>query len=88
MYICWHICIYANIHAYVPAYIHAYIAYMHICWDICIYPHMTSGPFCMTFVPFVNLALVYFWGCYFDNDKWEPAIWRVPILVAMWTDDR
>ena len=62
---------YASIHVYVLAYTHAC---SHTCIDANIYPHMTSGPCCMTSVPFVNLALVYCGGV-FDNDKWEPAIW-------------
>ena len=35
---------------------------------------MTSAQFSMTSVPFVNLASVYFWECFSDNDKWEPAL--------------
>ena len=47
---------------------------MHVCSHICIYPHVTSGPFCMTSVPFVNLAPVYLWACFTRIDKWEPTI--------------
>ena len=42
---------------------------------------MTSGPCCMISVPFVNLAPVYFWVRFFDNDKWEPAMSRILRLL-------
>ena len=43
---------------------------------------MPSGPFCMTSVPFVNLSPVYLWGCFSDNDKWEPAICFFGIIAV------
>jgi len=61
--------IYVYIYIYMLAYMHVCSqtcihAYMHTCIHASIYPHRTSGPCCMTSVPFVNLALVYF-GCFF-----------------------